>query len=375
MRIMVRHYLLHGALGFMLAILAATGPAQAETREIAGETLVLNLSMSSDTVISTDPSLSGHVRVSMDGTLSCLSVTGTESAAVVTTSGCSDDNGTLRIDVPPAMPLNVTGNGDGNIHISDSLAPLIISMNGSGNVIGGRAAHLVLSVRGSSDVSFTDVQGGGAMLEMTGSGDVRLASVSGMLILKHHGSGDLAVGHIDAAVMQVESTGSGDMLVGAGNIGTLSVRMQGDGDLAVAATVANADISAHGGGDVKLGVVTGTLHRSSGDGSDIIVGGPAVVNTVIGKVAHAIGTGHQEVSYSSNGFGHFLTLLVIALGVFIAWRMVRRGRLRAAAPAGVIHPGVVAVTDTLRRVEERLGRVEGYVTSREFDLQQKFRKL
>jgi hypothetical protein len=352
MRIMVRHYLLHGALGFMLAILAATGPAQAETREIAGETLVLNLSMSSDTVISTDPSLSGHVRVSMDGTLSCLSVTGTESAAVVTTSGCSDDNGTLRIDVPPAMPLNVTGNG-----------------------IGGRAAHLVLSVRGSSDVSFTDVQGGGAMLEMTGSGDVRLASVSGMLILKHHGSGDLAVGHIDAAVMQVESTGSGDMLVGAGNIGTLSVRMQGDGDLAVAATVANADISAHGGGDVKLGVVTGTLHRSSGEGSDIIVGGPAVVNTVIGKVAHAIGTGHQEMSYSSNGFGHFLTLLVIALGVFIAWRMVRRGRLRAAAPAGVIHPGVVAVTDTLRRVEERLGRVEGYVTSREFDLQQKFRKL
>jgi hypothetical protein len=33
------------------------------------------------------------------------------------------------------------------------------------------------------------------------------------------------------------------------------------------------------------------------------------------------------------------------------------------------------VCDALKRVEDRLGRVEGYVTSREFDLQQKFKKL
>jgi hypothetical protein len=316
------------------------------------------------------------VRVSLDGNASCLSVTG-GTAAAVTTSGCSEESGTLRIDVPPSMPLTVTGNGDGSIHVSDTFAPLIVTMNGSGEVTGGRVGRLVLSVHGSSDVSFGDVQGGGAILEMTGSGDVRLASVAGMLVLKHHGSGDLAVGHIDASVVEVESTGSGDMLFGAGHVGTLSVHMQGDGDLAVAAPVQNADISAYGGGDVKLGVVTGTMHRSSGDGSDVIVGGPAVVNTVIGKVAHAIGTNdHGVVVTSGSGHGHFLTFLAFAVMAFIVWRMVRRGSFRATPPAAsVVHPGVVAVTETLRRVDERLGRVEGYVTSREFDLQQKFRKL
>ncbi len=376
MRAMTKHSRLHGALGLVLAMLAGSGVALAETREVAGETLVLNDARSADTAISTDPSLSGHIRVSLDGNLSCLSVTG-GGTAVVSTSGCSEDSGTLRIDVPPSMPLTVTGNGDGNIHIADTDAPLIVSMNGSGNVTGGRVGHLVLSVHGSSDVSFGAVQGGGAVLEMTGSGDVRLASVAGALVLKHHGHGDLAVGHIDAAVLEVESTGSGDMLFGAGNVGMLSVHMQGDGDLAVAAKVHDADISAYGGGDVKLGVVTGTMHRSSGNGSDVIVGGPAVVDTVIGKVAQSIGTGDGHVvTHSGSGSGHFLTFLAVAAMVFIVWRMKRRGAFRATPPApSVVHPGVVAVTDTLRRVEERLGRVEGYVTSREFDLQQKFRKL
>ncbi len=332
MRAMTKHSRLHGALGLVLAMLAGSGVALAETREVAGETLVLNDARSADTAISTDPSLSGHIRVSLDGNLSCLSVTG-GGTAVVSTSGCSEDSGTLRIDVPPSMPLTVTGNGDGNIHIADTDAPLIVSMNGSGNVTGGRVGHLVLSVHGSSDVSFGAVQGGGAVLEMTGSGDVRLASVAGALVLKHHGH--------------------------------------------VAAKVHDADISAYGGGDVKLGVVTGTMHRSSGNGSDVIVGGPAVVDTVIGKVAQSIGTGDGHVvTHSGSGSGHFLTFLAVAAMVFIVWRMKRRGAFRATPPApSVVHPGVVAVTDTLRRVEERLGRVEGYVTSREFDLQQKFRKL
>jgi hypothetical protein len=375
---MAKHTLLHWALGAALALLAASGAANAETREVAGETLVLNSSMSADTVISTDATLSGHVRVSLDSHLDCLSATGGVTA-IVTTSGCTDDAGTLRIDVPPDMPLNITSNGAGEIHLSSTHAPLILSMNGSGDVTGSDVGRLVLSVHGSSDLKLGSVQGG-AVLDMTSSGDVRLASIAGELILKHHGSGDLAVGHIEAPVVSIDSTGSGDMLFGAGSIGTLVARMQGDGDLGVAATIHDADINTYGGGDVKLGAVTGTLHRNSGDGSDIIIGGPALVDTIIGKVASSISTGDSHTyTSSSSGPGHFFHFLLFAIGAFIIWRLIRRrgGIPRPAqqAPTATFHPGVAAITEKLRSVEERLGRVEGYVTSREFDLQQKFKKL
>jgi hypothetical protein len=374
---MAKHAFLHRALGVMLGVLMAAGAASAETREIQGETLVLNSSMSADTVISTDATLIGRVRISLDSHLDCLSATG-GGTALITTSGCSGDAGTLRIDVPPDMPLNITGNGEGDIHIFATHAPVILSMNGSGDVTGSDVGHLILSVHGNADVKLGAVQGG-AVLDMTGSGDVRLGSVAGELILKHHGSGDLAVGHIEAPVVSIESTGSGDMLIGAGSVGTLAAHMQGDGDLAVAAPVHDADISAYGGGDVKLGAVTGTMHRNSGDGSDIIIGGPALVNTIIGKVAHSISTGEGHSNSTSSGGAHFFHFLLFAIGAFIVWRLIRRrgtiSRATQQSATGQMHPGVAAITEKLRHVEERLGRVEGYVTSREFDLQQKFKNL
>jgi hypothetical protein len=362
------------ALACLLAACAASGQAHAETREVAGETLVLTTTTSAATVIGTDRSLSGHVRVTMDGNAACLSVSG-GSDAVIATSGCSDDSGTLRVDIPPDMPMTVTANGDGNLHFGDTQAPLILTVNGGSAVQAGRVGRLVLSLHGSSDVVFGSVQGD-ASLQMTGSGDVRLGGVTGTLVLKHHGDGDLVVGHIEAPALDIESTGSGNELIGAGHVGTLIVRIQGDGDLALAAPVHDADISAYGGGDVKLGVVTGALHKSFGDNSDIIIGGPAMVDTLIGKVAQKIGDDHESNANAGHDFMHFLMFVAVCVMVFIIWRIVRRGGGRTAPPqAGMPHPGVVAVTETLKRIEERLGRVEGYVTSREFDLQQKFKKL
>jgi hypothetical protein len=374
MHAMTRHALLHVAFAFMLGMFAAAGTAGAETREIEGETLVLNSSMSADTIISVDPSLAGRIRVSLDRNFDCLSATGGVTA-VITTSGCPNNAGTLRIDVPHEMPLNITGNGDGNIHLFATHAPLILSLNGSSDVTASDVGHLVLSVHGSSDVKFGAVEGG-AVLDMSGSGDVRLASVAGAIVLKHSGSGDLAVGHIEAPVVSVESTGSGDMLFGSGSVGTLAARMQGDGDLAIAAPVHDADVNAFGGGDVKLGAVTGTLHRNSGDGSDIIIGGPALVDTIIGKVAQSISVSEGHTVSTPSGGGQFFHFVLFAIAAFIVWRLISRRNSIVRRPAGTaIHPGVAAITEKLKSVEDRLGRVEGYVTSREFDLQQKFKKL
>jgi hypothetical protein len=101
-----------------------------------------------------------------------------------------------------------------------------------------------------------------------------------------------------------------------------------------------------------------------------------MVDTLIGKVAQKIGDDHESNANAGHDFMHFLMFVAVCVMVFIIWRIVRRGGGRTAPPqAGMPHPGVVAVTETLKRIEERLGRVEGYVTSREFDLQQKFKKL
>jgi hypothetical protein len=363
------------------ALLLAAGVAHAETREVTGGTLIFTDSISSDVTISTDPSLAGRVRVSGGDSLSCLSVT-EGSAAIIETRGCADSS--LHIDVPPGMPLTITQSADGTLTIDNTDAPVILTLNGSGDVHAGRTGPLVVVQHGSADLSLGDVRGA-ATLEMTGSGDVRMKSLEGPLTIKHRGSGDIAVGSIETPALTIDSSGSGDKLIGSGHVGFLQVRMTGDGDLAVAAEVKNANVTASGGGDVKLGKVTGNLSRDASGGSDIIVGGPALIDDTIGKVASAIGSGSgghgMRVHVGDGGGGHLVTLAVLAVLGFIAWRIVKRGRLqRPAAPAAAaqgapMHPGVAAVCDTLKRVEDRLGRVEGYVTSREFDLQQKFKKL
>ena len=370
------------ALALLLAAVAGVGPARADTRSVNGDKLVLTDTISSNTIISTDPSLSGQVRVSMDGDLGCLSLTG-GGTAIVSTSGCSESGGSLRIEVPQGMPMTISASGDGELHLGNTAAPLVLEMNGSGDVVGGDTGPLVLSVHGNSDISLGKVKGG-AVLEMTGSGDVRLGGLEGGLTLRHQGSGDLAVGHIESSSVVLESTGSGDMLIGAGTISTLTANMRGHGDLGVAAAIRDADVHAYGGGDVKLGQVTGRLNRVNGDNSDIYVGGPEVVNTIIGQVAKAVGEG-KDSSSSSSGHSthhtfpaHILTILLVGIMAFILWRMVkRRGGVSGlrAQPTVPTHPGVVSLCETMSRLDQRLGRVESYVTSREFELHQKFKKL
>jgi len=135
------------------------------------------------------------------------------------------------------------------------------------------------------------------------------------------------------------------------------------------------------------------LNRSASAGSDVVVGGPSLVDTVIGEVAHKVGTedssGHTGTSVTIHHsqptfFGHLLTLVFAGIVLYIIWRMVQRrggvtamkARFAGSPPsAGPINPGVVAVCEIMARLDQRLGRVETYVTSREFDLQRKFKDL
>ena len=362
------------------------GHAAAETRTVQGDQLVLTSTLGRTVSIVTDATLSHTLRVSADDALSCLSVAEGQTATIGT-AACDSDLAGLQIAVAPDVAVTLTSIGHGTVHIGDLRAPLTATMIGGGDLKAGAARGLVLTVHGGGDASVGRVDGA-ASLQLTGGGDARLAGLRGPLSVWHTGSGDLAIGAIDTQAVDLENSGSGDTLIGGGTIGALHVRMMGSGDLAIAATVAGGEVSASGGGDVKLGQVTGALARSASGGSDIVVGGPAVVDGIVADIAKAVGqdddlSGRHSKTYSLQTppiLTHLVMAAVVGVTLLLIWRIVRRNggfgrRGGPVLPDKPLHPGVMAVADALARLDQRLGSLESYVTTREFELNRKFRDL
>jgi hypothetical protein len=375
------------ATGALFAVLAFAGTARAETRTLPAQQLVLATGIDEDTTIEPDPTLSGAIRISRDDGLDCLTIVQGSTVSVATARCDSDD--AVRIAVPPGMPLVVNATGGGDIKIGDIGGPLTLSLSSHGDVTVGRTGLLNLSIGAGSDVSLGAVSGP-ATLTLAGSGDVKMQSLAGPLSIKSSGSGDVAIGSITSDSVNVEASGSGDVLIGGGSIGMLTVRLNGSADFATAATSRDADLVASGGGDMRVGPVANIIRRDASGGSDIRIGSSQLVSAVIADVAHAIGNAGNEPHHRSgrhdedSGFGHFITLLVVGFLAYVAWRMVRRAGgvpnllrrpSQMQANPTPTHAGVIALCDTVSRLDQRLGRVEAYVTSREFDLQQKFREM
>ncbi len=364
------------------AALAGAGQAAAETRTVQGQMLALTLTQSDDTVISTDPALADTVRITANGSLDCLAVHEGRTAVVGTAACAGDDLGTLHIAVAPHMPVELAASGGGSIQISDLHASLTVDLGEGTDLKAGDIGSFALSVRGGGDVAIGTVDGS-ASLRISGSGDVMVGTLNGPLSLKRTGSGDLSIGTINAPAVAIDSTGSGDTRIGRGSIGGLQANLRGSGDLAVSATVSSGQVAASGGGDIKLATVTGPLSRSASGGSNITVGVEGAGDGAVRGVAQAGDPGRHEtvIVAKRDHTAHDVTMAAVAaVLLYLAWRILRRlgsgtGWRGPAQPAAPMHPGVLAVGETMMRLEQRLGRIEGYVTTREFDLNRKFRDL
>jgi hypothetical protein len=372
-----------------LAAVAAT-PALADTRLLDGNQLIATLNHDDSTIIEPDGSLHGQVRLSADD-LSCVQATG-GGTATVSTGGCGDSLGHLRIEVPFAAAVTLALSGDGTVTVGSTAGPLTASVGGSGDLTVGRVGALVMNVNGSGD-STVEAASGSTTIESNGSGSIRIRDVAGNLHTQQRGSGDLVIGSIHAGPADIVIESSGDTVIGKGEIGMLHARISGSGDLTVAATAADADLQASGGGDIRIARVTGTERKSANGGSSISVMNSDLAGLGIGKLAQfAVDAddGHNTtviVGHSHDGsssFHDFLAGLAVLVILYAIWRTVQsnggvaglRSRFQSAGePAQPSHPGVLAVRDTIGRLEQRLARVEGYVTTREFDLQRKFREL
>ena len=370
--------------GVLLASLFAAGQAAAETRLVPAIQLSLSASSSANVEIAADPSLHGQVRLSMENGLSCVAISGGDALAV-STARCSDESGPLHIDIPPDAPLTLAASGDGNLRLGDVRGPLNITLAGSGNLVAGSIGPVAISVSASGDATLGDVRGP-AVISLTGSGDVRVKALHGPLTLKQVGSGDLAAGSIESDGVVLDGSGSGDVLLGAGHIENLQARMVGSGDLSVAASIGNATVDMRGGGDAKLGPIAGTLNRSTSGDSSITVLDSAQAQSIARSAERKLGRGRGNVHVifgQSGRTANALTVAFVALMLFLCWRIIRRGGglaglrrgWRGGAVAAPSNPAVLALGETMSRLDARLGRLESYVTTREFDLARKFREL
>jgi hypothetical protein len=386
--------------GVLALACVAAGPARADMRSFHGSNLTLTLTTDEDTQIETDTGLSHEVRVAADNS-GCLDA-GEHGGGEVTISSapCGSDSGKLTVMVPPGFPVTLMIAGSGNVHAGDLMGPLKATLTSDGDLSVEHAGILQLAVRGSGDVTLRSVTGA-ADIDVSGSGTVKLFHMEGPLKYSQHGSGDLAIAHIDSPAAQFEGAGSGDAVIAGGHIAALHVRVYGSGDFAMDGTVDTADLEATGGGDIRIPQATGLVTRHANGGSDITVGGGnGLASSAMKRLSQSLAGNDddgvdsdtvREVitgQHSSEGgtVVHVLAGLLV-LGLLVAlWRTIARnggmarltgrGRRYAAGEAPAPrHPGVLAVCDKLAELEKRLARVEIHVTSREFDLNRKFREI
>ena len=373
-----------------IAAALAVSPAMADSFTLHGGRLVMTVAGNNDATIETDTSLQGSVRVSGDNA-ACLENHGGGDAIVIDDSSCNDDLDHLTIAVPAHFPVILSMRGAGNVTIGDLNAQLVANVLGSGDLHAGRVTELVLNVSSSGDSS-VQAAAGPADINITGNGDVKIPQLNGVLHLRQSGAGDLAIGTINSPAVDLTMQGSGDTAIGHGTIGALRARISASGDLVVAATATTADLSATGGGDIRVAEVTGPVQRHSSGGSSITTSTSGLERFGVGKIASLAslsddsddnqGFGSKHHTHSDSGFKHALAGIFVLFVVFMIWRMARRrggvaavGNSLRGGPSQPTHPGVIAVRDTLARLEPRLARVEGFVTEREFELNRKFRDL
>ena len=242
---------------------------------------------------------------------------------------------------------------------------------------------------------------GAADIDVSGSGTVKLFRMAGPIKYSQHGSGDLAIAHIESPAAQFEGDGSGDTVIAGGHVAVLQVQIHGSGDFAMAGTVDTADLEATGGGDIRIPQATGLVTRHANGGSDILVGGGnGLASSAMKRLSDSLArNGDDGVDsdtvrevitgrhVSEGGMVFHVVAGLMVLGLLIAlWRTISRNggiarfggrgrRYAAGETPAPKHPGVLAVCGKLAELEKRLARVETHVTSREFDLNRKFREI
>jgi hypothetical protein len=164
----------------------------------------------------------------------------------------SDDRRTedlrMRITVPVGTPLEVE-DMIGKIVGNDLDAPL---------QLGGHAI----------DARFGRVQS--AKIDISGAGDVQIASVKETFGVDIAGAGEIHVGQVTGPV-SVDIAGAGEVTVNGGHAPQFDVEISGSGEVAFLGSVVNPRIEINGSGTVTVGSYTGNLRQDINGSGDFVV--------------------------------------------------------------------------------------------------------
>ncbi len=210
--------------------------------------------------------VNGMLHVSLAGSGGMKAVNAKE--LILTLSG----SGSAAIDnVDGKVTGRLSGAGDLSIaHVHAPRTDLDLSGKGTVRLADGDVGQLTASVHGSGSLSAPAAAA--ARLSNSGSGSVALKSVKGALDAELSGAGTLSIDAIEAPSGNVQVTGHSIVKVGPGSIGNLSLSSAGASDVAIDATVADANVSAVGSGEIRFAKVTGHVSQSSTGSAKIVVG-------------------------------------------------------------------------------------------------------
>lgn len=360
------------------------------------------------------------------GAAPAYALTGATEVTVV--AHCGDNDGTVTIESDPALhgAMTVAGdvgtveppaNGQGNATVelactSDATLSVTVPRDPAFKVridaigetawhVGELAGPFSAELRGSGDLLASSL-GGGMEISTYASSDVKIERVAGDAAFHSRGSGDLALGDLQAPTFLADTMGSGDVTVKTGHVGALTVQTRGSGDVTFGGDAGTADLSTFGSGDIHVGAVSGQVAQVHAGSGEIRIGGRRAGDRVTvswdGNPAHDAvvldGAGHRghipgAVAATFGvvaGWVFHLVLLAVLLAVMVAIvRLVLRHRAggpaasardgRAAGARRASEPRVAELALVLARVAERTSQLESCVTSREFELHRGFREL
>ena len=202
--------------------------------------------------------------------------------------------GRLKILVSSPMLKSASLQGSGDIHLGSlKVEGLDVSLTGSGDIVAENItcnSDFSALLKGSGDI---DVKG--QLLNLQGSGDLKVAGVTGSEISAMlQGSGDLKVGSTNiTSTVTAKLSGSGDMDVLDIRANSVSGQLDGSGDMTLSGSARNATLVLNRSGELsarKLDAENVTAH----------VNGSGEISCTATKTLETNIQGSGEISYKGN---------------------------------------------------------------------------